>query len=162
MDISGSWPYIESVAKSRLAHNKTKRHVDEYGDYIERIGAAGEIVARRYLGLGEELHEQFDHGIDFRYLDKTFDVKATKLTSKVMHRHLQWPLWKEIKADIIILTAINEELKIGTVIGYALKNEIKEANKNPNRNFPCYEIPISELHPGWLLLAKRLEGKFSL
>jgi hypothetical protein len=156
MDLSGSWKYIEDVAKSRLAHNKTKRHVDDYGEYIEIIGAAGEVVARRFLGLKEKLHEEFDGGVDLVYLGRRIDVKATVLTPKVQHRHLQFPIYKPIKSDIILLTAISMEQKIGTVIGYALKSEVLSAKVNNGRDYPCREIPISELHPAWILIAKKV------
>ena len=64
MDLSGSWPYIESTARDRLSHNKTRRHVSDYGEGIEVIGVAGEIVVRRFLGLCEEVHDGFDNGVD--------------------------------------------------------------------------------------------------
>ena len=56
MDLTSSWPYIEDTARNRLAHNKTSHHIYEYGDSLELLGVAGEIVARRFLGLSEELH----------------------------------------------------------------------------------------------------------
>jgi len=157
MDLSGSWSYIESVARSRLAHNKTKHHVNDYGSYIEIIGAAGEITARRFLGLNESIHSTFDGGIDLHYLGNSIDVKATKLTPQVCRRHLQFPIWKKVKSDIILLTAISIEQKIGTVIGYALKSEVLIAEVNNGRDYPCREIPISELHPAWELIAKKVE-----
>ncbi len=158
MDLTGSWPYIESVAKSRLAHNKTCRHISEFGEYIETIGAAGEVTARRFLGLSEKLHPEFDGGVDIFYLKRTIDVKATLLTQKVMHRHLQWPITKELKSDIILLTAISAEYKTGAVIGYALREEVLAAKVNETRGYPCHEIPISELHPAWLLIAKKIRS----
>ena len=64
MDLSGSWDYIREIARSRLAHNKTSHHVSEFGEGIELIGVAGEIVARRFLGLPETIHQRFDGGVD--------------------------------------------------------------------------------------------------
>jgi len=74
----------------------------------------------------------------------------------VQHRHLQFPIYKPIKSDIILLTAISMEQKIGTVIGYALKSEVLSAKVNNGRDYPCREIPISELHPAWILIAKKV------
>ena len=153
---SGSGSYIESVDKRRFSHNKTDRHVREYGEYIEIIGAAGELVVRRFLGLSEELPVQFDGGVHLIFLGKTVYVKATKLTSMVLHRHLQWPLWKPITSDIIVLTAIDTELKYGELMGYALRSEVLKAKINYQRKFPCYEIPISELHPCNQLLQEKV------
>ncbi len=154
MDLSGSWSYIESTARSRLAHNKTKRHVSEYGEGIEVIGVAGEIVVRRFLGLVEQVHDGFDNGVDINYFGLKMDVKATILTPNASFRYLQWPNWKKVRADYIVMTAIDPLNKNGTIIGYALKKEIIAAPINPNRPTPCHEIPFTELHPAWELMVE--------
>ncbi len=156
MDLSGSWEYIQSVARSRLAHNKTRRHVTEFGDGIEVLGVAGEIVARRFLGLDEQVHDTFDHGVDIEWFGMKIDVKATVLTPKVNFRYLQWPVWKKVKSEIILFTAVDPLSKSGTVIGYATKDEIMRAPVNAERFSPCHEIPVSELHPGWELHMERV------
>lgn len=153
MNLGGSWDYITSVAQSRLAHNKTSRHVSDYGDNIEVIGAAGELLARRYFGLEEKLHDGFDGGHDFLYAGKTVDVKATILTPQIQHRYLQWPTWKRIKAEIILLTAVDPLTRQGIVIGWATGDEILRAKINNERSTPCYEIPIPALHPVYELFA---------
>ncbi len=155
MDLSGSWEYIERIARSRLAHNKTSHHVDEYGDEIEVLGVAGEIIARRFLGLPETLHDRFDHGVDFVYAGRTVDVKATVLTPKVGYRFLQWPHWKKVKGEIVILTAVDLEEKYGTVIGWAFGKEIQAAPVNKSRPTPCHEIRVTDLHPAWELVQIR-------
>lgn len=152
MDLSGSWPYICDVARSRLAHNKTERHVSKFGEGIEVLGVAGEIVARRFLGISELLHEGFDGGIDLRFAGMRIDVKATLLTPSVQHRFLQWPEWKRVKADIIVLTAIDPIVQKGTMIGFATRTEIIAAPINATRSSPCHEIPVMNLSPSWLLL----------
>jgi hypothetical protein len=152
MNLDGSWPYIQNVARSRLANNKTERHVYDYGEGIELIGVAGEIVARRFLGCEEKVHDRFDNGVDIYFLDYTIDVKATVLTPRVEFRFLQWPVWKTVKSDIIMLTAIDPIRKIGTVIGYATKREIVAAPVNQTRANPCHEISAKDLHPAWLLM----------
>ena len=154
MDLKGSWPYIESVARSRLSHNKTERHIDTYGEGIEVIGAAGEIIVRRFLGLPEQVHDHFDHGIDLEYYGLTVDVKATILTPNAPYRYLQWPNWKKLRADIVVMTAIDPLNRLGTVIGYARKDEILRAPLNPNRPTPCREIPFPHLHPAWELVVE--------
>jgi len=153
MDLSGSWDYILEVSRSRLAHNKTAHHVSDYGEGIEVIGVAGEIVARRYLGMSEIVHDGFDDGVDLRFAGMRIDVKATLLTSLVGHRFLQWPDWKKVKADIILLTAIDPVTKVGVPIGYATKQEIIKAPINRDRPTPCHEIPVRDLHPVWELMA---------
>ena len=152
MDLSGSWEYIERIARSRLAHNKTPRHVSDYGDEIEVLGAAGEIVARRFLGLSETLHDGFDNGTDFVYAGKSVDVKATVLTPKIGWRFLQWPHWKPVKAEIVILTAVDMASMQGTVLGWVTGDEVKAAPINQTRQTPCHEIPVKSLHPGWELV----------
>jgi hypothetical protein len=154
MNLSGSWEYIEMTARSRLSHNKTKRHVYDYGESLEVIGVAGEIVARRFLGLPEQVHEGFDNGIDIDYFGIKLDVKATILTPNANYRFLQWPDWKKIRAEYIVMTVIDPINKLGTVIGYARKNEIFNAPINPARHTPCHEIPFTELHPAWELIVE--------
>jgi hypothetical protein len=154
MDLSGSWQYIEDVARSRLAHNKTKRHVYSYGESIEVIGVAGEVIVRRFLGLPEKVHEGFDHGVDISYFDMKIDVKATILTPNANYRYLQWPNWKKIRADYIVATAIDPINKVGTIIGYAMRGEIKTAPVNITRDTPCHEIPFTSLHPAWELIVE--------
>jgi len=158
MDLSGSWEYIQKISKSRLANNKTIHHVSEYGEGIEVLGAAGEVVARRFLGLPEKLHEGFDNGIDIWTHGMKIDVKATVLTPKMAYRYLQWPTWKPVKSDIILLTAIDPVTMQGTVLGYATKDEIEGAPINEFRHIPCHEIPAVNLHPAWELVVRQLNG----
>ncbi len=154
MDLSGSWQIIEAAARSRLSHNKTKRHVYDYGEAIEVIGVAGEVVVRRFLGLPETVHERFDNGIDIEYFGMRMDVKATILTPNASYRFLQWPNWKKVRADYIVMTIIDPINKVGTVVGYATKHEIYAAAVNKNRHQPCHEIAFRELHPAWELIVE--------
>jgi len=150
MDLREKWDYIEDIAKQRLAHNKTSRHIDN--DDIEVIGAAGEIAARRFLGLPEVLHTEFDYGKDLIFREQGVDVKATVMTPYLEHRFLQWPDWKAVKADIILLTAIDKTAMYATVIGYATREEVLAAPVNKERKWPCHEIPVADLHPAWMLV----------
>lgn len=152
MDLSRDWAYIEQIASERLAHNKTERHVSDYGETIETIGAAGELAARRFFGISERLHTQFDQGTDFAIGKIRVDVKATSLHRGIQTKHLQWPIWKEIKSDIVLMVGVSIGKKTGAIIGYAYRDEIEGATVNPDRQFVCHEIPISELHPAWELL----------
>jgi hypothetical protein len=164
MNLSGSWEYIQGIARNRLAHNKTIRHVTEFGEGIEVLGVAGEIIARRFLGLEEFVHDGFDYGVDIHWFGMKIDVKATVLTPKINFRYLQWPAWKKVRAGIVLFTAVDPLTKSGTVIGYATKDEILQAPVNMERFSPCHEIPVSELHPGWELLMERArltEKRFS-
>jgi hypothetical protein len=156
MDLSSSWPYIESVARNRLANNKTRHHVSEYGEGIETLGVAGELLARRFLGLSEVLHEKFDGGTDFMFAGKTVDVKATVLTPNISFRYLQWPEWKPVKADIILMTAIEPVTKQGTIIGYTTREEMTKAPVNCSRFTPCHEIPVISLRPPFELVSMQL------
>ena len=160
MDLSGSWKYIADVSRSRLSHNKTSHHVSEYGDGIELIGVAGEIVARRFLGLPEQLHDGFDGGVDLVFGGMKVDVKATILTPNIAHRFLQWPETKRIKADIILLTAIDPITQTGTVLGYANRSDILNAEINRDRFQPCYEIPVRKLRPAWELEAEFARSRY--
>lgn len=156
MDLSGSWSYIEKVARNRLANNKTPHHITQYGEGIELLGAAGEIVARRFLGKPEILHEGFDGGVDFFYLGKRIDVKATELHRNFGVKNLQWPDRKRIKCDIVLLTGIDLKNKFGAVIGYVPSYVVKRAPVNYRRALPCHEIPISELIQPYMLLVQRI------
>lgn len=149
MDLGHKWSYIQKVAKQRLRNNKTMFHVDRYGDDIEVLGAAGEIAARRFLGLPEKLHLNKDNGIDLYWRGWKVDVKATRMTKNLDYRFLQWPHYKPIKADIIFMTAVNLKYKKATVIGFATANELSTAPINTSRDIPCHEISVKILHPAW-------------
>ncbi|MGW8177928.1 MAG: hypothetical protein ACWGQW_03925 [bacterium] len=149
MDLSPDWNMITKAAEQRLKNNKTIFHIDKYGTDIEVLGAAGEIAARRFLGLPETLHLTKDNGVDLVWRGWTVDVKCTHMTKYLHHRYLQWPHYKPIKADIILMTAVNLKWKKGTVIGFALRHELAAAPINPKRDIPCREILVTKLHPAW-------------
>ena len=140
MNLTASWPYIEKIAAKRLAHNKTPRHVSLYGPEIETIGAAGELAARRFLGLPEILHTHFDGGTDIVVGKTRIDVKATKLDPA--HKYMQWPYWKWVKAPIILMTMVDIAAKKVLVVGYATQEDVMGAEINMKRSTWCYEIPI--------------------
>ena len=156
MDLRGSWMYITDTARSRLATNKTSRHVAEFGDGIEVLGVAGEVTARRFLGLPEIVHGGFDGGADIIYCGIRIDVKATVLTPKVNHRFLQWPKWKRIKADYVLLTAIDPISQQSVILGYATPQEIMNSPVNEDRKYPCYELEVDKLHPEYLLVVEAM------
>ena len=81
MDLGAQWQYIEQVAAERLQNNITRRHVSQYGTYIEVIGAAGELAARRFLGLPETLHTHLDDRCDMFYKGMSIDTQATVWTN---------------------------------------------------------------------------------
>lgn len=155
MNLASKWPYIQAVAKDRLATNKTPYHIDKYGDEIEVLGAAGEIAARRFLGLPEKLHKGLDNGIDLYWRGWKVDVKATHMTKYLHHRYLQWPHFKPVKADLILMTAVNLKWKKATVIGFAMRHEILAATINTSRDIPCHEILTENLHPAWKMNVMR-------
>lgn len=152
MDLGAQWPYIEQVAAERLQNNQTKRHVSQYGTYIEVIGAAGELAARRFFQLPETLHTHLDGGCDMYYKGMRIDIKATVWTSKLQFRYLQWRATKPIRADVILLTAVSIETKSAVLVGYALPGDIRNAPINTERDFACYEIPIPRLRKASHLL----------
>jgi len=157
MDLSGDWDYIEAVAQARLANNKGPHHVSCYGTEIETIGAAGELAARRCLHLSEDLHVHRDNGTDIEWRGWKIDVKTTQLTPLVDHRFLQWPEGKPIKCDIVLMAAVDVKSKRAKVLGFVASSDIARAPVNPNRRFPCHEIPVKSLIPTNKLyeLAKR-------
>jgi len=157
VDFSREWKYLQQVAARRLKNNKTSHHVSQYGEEIELIGAAGELAARRFLGISQSLHEKFDGGVDLEWQGRTVDVKATRLTSKIQFRNLQWPEKKVIRAEIILMTAVDTKTRQATVIGYALAKEVMDAPINRTRDYPCHEIPVPKLHPAYLLISQRHE-----
>ena len=151
MDLAPKWNYIQKAAKTRLTNNKTIYHIEKYGTDIEVLGAAGEIAARRFLGLPEKLHLTKDNGIDLYWRGWKVDVKATHMTKYLHHRYLQWPHYKPVKADIILMTAVHLGWKKATVIGFAMRHEILAAPINAARDVPCHEILTTNLHPAWKL-----------
>jgi hypothetical protein len=155
MDLSGDWSYINSIAKQRLENNRTPRQVDKYS-YLEVLGAAGELAARRFLHLPEELHVHFDGGRDLRWNGCSVDVKTTIMTPYLKHRFLQWPIDKPIHCDLILLMAVHMKFKIAHAIGYATHDEVEASLVNHTREFPCREIPVPELHQAWELVTQAL------
>ncbi len=147
MDLREDWSLILRVAKLRLAHNQTERHVSDYGDSIEIRGVAGELAARRYFGLPEELHTYFDGGVDFRLGEVSVDVKATKLVDYIDKLNLQWTSGKPFKAPVIVLTAVDLEKQCAKMIGWETKYEMEKAPINPKRRDPCHEIKVTKLRP---------------
>ena len=158
MDLSASWDYVEAVTKSRLANNKTSRHVADYGTYIETIGTAGELAVRRFLKMPETLHKHFDGGSDLLWNNRRVDVKATILTPRIRFRYLQWRVGKHVKADIIMLTAVNIERRQAILVGWATPDEILRAPVNDKRDYACHEIPTCSLHGAHELLQPRAES----
>jgi len=159
MDLSGDWRYLNNIAKKRLNNNWTSRQVTKYKN-LEILGAAGELAARRYLGLPEKIHTNFDGGADLFWRDRKVDVKATNLTKHFQYRFLQWPIDKPIEADIILMTVVSIKEKQACVIGFAYKNEVLKSKINHTRHYPCREIALTDLHPAWELftLSQRTNG----
>lgn len=151
MDLGSYWDYLEETAASRLRNNRTSRHVYQYGADIELIGAAGELAARRFLGLSTKLHKEFDGGSDLSWRGYRVDVKATKLTPRLNYRYLQWPEGKRLKSDIVLMMAVNVNSREATVCGWAWASQVREAPINYDRDYPCHEIPVVDLHPMWEL-----------
>lgn len=157
MDLTGDWDYIEFVADQRRTLNQTPRHIPI--EYLEVIGAAGELAARRLFGMPEDLHIHFDHGRDFVWKGISVDVKATILTPKLEFRYLQWPREKRVKANIILMVAVDEKSKQAVPVGYATKDEIIKAPINWERQEPCREIPTRDLHPVWELFSGHFRSR---
>ena len=157
MNLSGEWGYIQHVADQRRSYNQTPRHVPVA--YLEVIGAAGELAARRLFGMPEELHIHFDHGKDFVWNGVSVDVKATILTSRLRYRYLQWPREKRVKASIILMVAVDIDHKLAVPVGYATKDEVQKAPINWERQEPCREISTENLHPVWELFSNRYPSR---
>jgi len=155
VDLKKHWSYINRTAKERLKNNKTSKHVDDYGTDIEVIGAAGELAARIFFGIGIRLHTQFDKGTDINWRGYSIDVKSTRLTPRLDHRFLQWPAWKECNTDIVLMTAVDLRGKRAIIVGWAWGEEVKKARINHDRDYPCHEIPIPNLYPTWRLFILR-------
>lgn len=152
MNLAKDWPYIERVAAARLKNNsQRKRHVSQFGEIIEVAGAAGELAARRYFGLPEELHTSTDGGVDFIWKNMTFDVKTIQLFEKTPFLYLQWPAGKPFKSEIILVVAVDRKEKQATIVGWSTKDVVRNCKVNPNRPIPCHELPLKELKPVWRL-----------
>jgi hypothetical protein len=153
MDLRQDWDTIIKISDLRRQNNRTPWHINER--YLEVIGTAGELAARRFLGLPEELHTRFDGGTDLEWKGYRVDVKTTVLTQNLEYRYLQYPTRKYMKSDIILMMAVNEKGKIAIPVGWAFSFEMMAAAVNRKRDHPCHEIPIRELHPGWELFSLR-------
>jgi hypothetical protein len=150
MNLGDRWPYVLAIAKARLKHNKTSRHVSQYGDTLEILGVAGELAARRLLGLPEELHTGFDGGKDLVYHGWDIDVKTTRLTNNLIERGFRWPLTKVVRADICLVMAVDVESQRAVALGWCYKVAVERAPIDHEHN--CHEVPIVELRPFWQLV----------
>lgn len=156
MNLTASWPYIENVARTRLQNNRGRWHVSEYGEQIETLGAAGELAARRFLGLPEKLHSKMDGGVDFYYNGLKVDVKTTHWTPRADMRYLQWRKGKPLKCDILLFVVVDMNTMQAVPVGWATKEDVLRAPINETRDYPCHEIAVSDLRPLWrLTLGKR-------
>ncbi len=153
MDLRPDWNYILNISDQRRKNNHTPWHINE--TYLEVIGTAGELAARRFLGLPEELHINFDGGTDLRWKGYRVDIKSTILTPKIEFRFLQWPIRKRLKADIVLMMAVSEEQQLAVPTGWVFAHEVAAAPVNRKRDFPCHEISVRELRPGWELFSLR-------
>jgi hypothetical protein len=142
MNLSSDWPYIQQIAAERLRHNKTARHRARYGAEIEIMGAAGELAARRYLGLDENLGTHFDGGIDLHLHGLTVDIKSTRPYS----RWLQVAYYKRVVADVILMMAVSMKHKTARPFGFAWRREILSAPLDLSMDDACHHIPVEELH----------------
>jgi hypothetical protein len=150
MNLGGSWRYILRTAKDRLAHNKTSHHVSQFGDTLEVLGAAGELAARRLLGLPEGLHTGFDGGKDLVYRGWDIDVKTTRLAHNLIERCFRWSLAKVVRADICLVMAVDLESQRAVALGWCYRAAVERAPINHEKN--CHELPIVELRPFWQLV----------
>lgn len=148
MDLSSDWPYIQHIAAERLRHNKTTHHRARYGTEIEIMGAAGELAARRYLGLNEELGTHFDGGVDLFLHGLSIDIKSTRPYSK----WLQVAYFKRVSADLILMMAVSIKHKTARPFGFAWREEILSAPLDLRMDDACHHIPVEELHPAQELL----------
>jgi hypothetical protein len=151
MNLAADWVYIQDLANKRRRENQTQWHIDE--EYLETLGAAGELAARRFLGLDEALHEGFDDGVDLLWKGWKVDVKTTLLTRKIGYRYLQWPENKPIKADIVFMVTVDLESQEAVPVGFATRQELEAAPVNTERKYPCREIPFVHLHAPWEMYA---------
>jgi hypothetical protein len=156
MNLNPQRAYLEQVARERLRNNRTEWQVDDYGEEIELIGAAGELAARRFLKLPEELHTRFDQGADILWRGHRIDVKTTRLTERIQFRYLQWPQRKPIKADLVMMAAFDPRSWDAEVLGYTFKQEILNAPLNRTRAHPCYELSVMKLHSPWNLFSSEV------
>jgi hypothetical protein len=161
MDLSPHWDYIVATAAQRLENNKTQRHVSRYGEEIEVLGAAGELAARLTFGLAPNLHTNFDTGVDLFWAGRRVDVKTTRLTPRLHRRALQWPQWKPIRSDIILMMAVDLRTKQAIAVGYTIKDRLEVAPVNVDRDIPCREIYTRDLYPVWYLFAKGAVHQFN-
>jgi len=142
MNLRSDWPYIQHIAAERLRNNKTPRHRSRYGTEIEVMGAAGELAARRYLHLPEELGTSFDGGVDISLHGITVDVKSTGPYAK----WLQVAYYKRVAADIILMMAVDMKRKNARPFGYAWRREVLSAPIDLLMDDACHSIAIEDLH----------------
>ena len=162
MNLEHHWNYVLDVAAQRLKNNKTPKHVAKYGDELEIMGAAGELAARIFLGSDLDMGVHFDGGVDIYYGRHRIDVKATKITPGIAYRFLQWPIWKPVISDVILMTVVNIGTKQASVIGYATKSDLENAVANMAREIPCVEISFQNLRAPWELVAEKELGSTCL
>lgn len=106
------------------------------------MGAAGELAARRYLGLSEELGTRFDGGVDLSFHGLMVDVKSTRPYSK----WLQVAYYKRVAADIILMMAVDMKKQTARPFGFAWRDEILSAPLDLRMDDACHHILVGDLH----------------
>jgi hypothetical protein len=106
------------------------------------MGAAGELAARRYLGLDETLGTHFDGGVDLTLHGLTVDIKSTRPWSK----WLQIAYYKRVVADVVLMMSINLKYQTAQPFGFAWREEVLNAPLDLRMDDACHHIPVEELH----------------
>lgn len=150
LPVADAWGYIQRVARRRMKLNRTRRHYANNGS-LELLGAANEVALRRYLGLGDRLHDSFDGGRDLVYRGVAIDAKATRWSRQPEKLHLQYQWFKERAAPVLVLGMVSVKRRRVRLLGYAYASQLLAQPVNSERPTPCRELPVTELEPMWKL-----------
>jgi len=132
-------------------HNTANRGKFDGSKEDQYLGKIAEIMTYKYL-TGKELElkdEGFDDGVDFVYLDNTFDVKCMgrNVFAKEDYVNNFVDDQKDYKTDMLIFTSINKKKKVLEICGWIGKErffreakfykEGEEVHRSDGSSFPA-------------------------
>jgi len=156
MLITDAWDYILDVARERLVANFHRHNSHRLGDHIEVLGVAGELAARRFLGLPERVLGVGDPGWDIEIPSTdvlgdpyvwTIDVKSRPWIEGFWRMPLQWPLHKPMRADLALLVFVHLAERRAAVVSFAGKEDLEAAPIDTGGLMPCRLVDPQNMQP---------------
>jgi len=115
------WEYLQE-------NNMGNRHSANGNKENQLIGLLGEILTKKIFNIEHTFENGFDGGFDFKYNDKTIDVKTmgrnVDMQDNFVHHLIAFQM--KYDCDIYIFNSLNKIKNELNICGWLTKKEIKE------------------------------------